>query len=198
MAERLNRIYVGFADIIYALIIGSSFDFLKQNFIPFALKFDIFSIFLAYAAIVQSWIGYHRVIDTHSYKTSFRFVIDLVVWFLFFILIFTANNFDYHIKIYPLVFFFLMLWRYGVIRDDFVREGWKKTLRALRTVVIYVITSSIAVIIQTLITFFLPAYALISQIVVLAIMYAEIFTYYQLRKRDRIGIVLKDKPNNIQ
>jgi len=194
MTERISRIYVGFGDIIYALIIGSSFDFLKENFIPFQLTFDTFTIFLAYATIVQSWIGYHRVIDTHSYKSSFRFVIDLIIWFLFFLLIFYANNFDYFIKIYPFIFLFLMIWRYGVIRDDFVRDGWVKTLKALRVVIIYVVTSAITVIVQAIISPNLNNELLFGlNAVTLEIMYLEVFLYYQLRKHDKISKVLKDK-----
>jgi len=194
VAQERTKIYVGFGDIIYALILGSSFDFLKDNFVPLQLTFNTFTIFLAYATVVQSWIGYHKVLETHSYKNSFIFVIDLIIWFLFFMLIFNANNFDYYIKFYPFVFLFLMIRRYGVIRADFVREGWLKTIKALMVLIIYVVTSSITVIAQTMIeTNLNKEDVLVLNSVTLGIMYLEIFLFYQLRKNDRISKVLKAK-----
>ncbi|MEM3160210.1 MAG: hypothetical protein QXJ74_05460 [Nitrososphaera sp.] len=190
-----HKIYVGFGDIIYALIIGSSFEVLKTSFLPLQISFATFTIFLAYATIVQSWIGYHRVIESHSYKNSFRFLVDLIVWFLFFILVFSVNNFADYIKIYPAILFFLMLWRYGVIREDFIREGWIKTLKAMLVVIIHVASSVAIVLSYELITPIIdPGMTLIFNSVILAMMYIEIFLYYQLRRFDKIGKYLKDKP----
>lgn len=124
---------------------------------------------------------------SYLYKNSLRFIIDLIVWFLLFSLIFSIDNFSYYIAIYPLIFFLLMLWRYGIIREDFAREGWRKTLKALRIVIIHTATSSVIVILRELITphlMRLDVYTL--NVIVLAFMYVEVFVYYQRRKYDRI------------
>ena len=193
--EQLSKIYIGFGDVIYALIVGSSFEFLRESLIPFQLTFETFTIFLAYATIVQSWIGYHKTITGHSYKNSFRFVLDLIIWFLMFSLLYTTGDFNEYVKIFPFIFLFLMLWRYGVIREDYVRDGIRKTLQVQKTVLAYVITSSVAVMAHHYILSNELISADIINPIVLGIMYCEIFLYYQLRKKDRISTVLTHKPN---
>lgn len=196
MLEQLSKIYIGFGDVIYALIVASSFEFLREHLIPFQLTFETFTIFLAYATIVQSWIGYHKTIEMHSYKTSFRFVLDLIIWFLMFSLLYTADDFNEYIKIFPFIFLFLMLWRYGVIRDDYLREGRLQTLHALGIVLIYVITSSVTVIVHYILLTNNLVPSNILNFVVLGIMYCEVFLYYQLRKKDRISNILTKKPKD--
>ncbi len=191
-----SQTYVGFAHIIYALIIGLSYETLKTAFIPFQISFHLFTVFLAYAVVVQSWIGYNQAVHSHSYKGSLKFIIDLVILFLMFLLLsFSVGEFANYITIFPIIFFFLMIWRYGTIRDNYKRQGWKKTVKALKLVLAYVITSSLVVIIYELIAQYLNLETRSAvNFVVLEMLYIEVFFYYRLRKFDRISTYLTAKP----
>jgi hypothetical protein len=97
-------------------------------------------LLVAYVVVVLSWIGYHKAVEDKPHKDWSRFVIDLILLFLYFQLIFTRNLEDF-IFTNLLIFGFYLVW---VIKRRFEYKPKKeeKTIEILK-----IIRSSVTVIV---------------------------------------------------
>jgi hypothetical protein len=89
----ITKIHLDLIDIVFGVIIGVSFTDFKQILVPIALKFETFTLLLAYVTVVGSWIGYHIAIDKKADTSVFRFITDLIILYLYFYLIYSIQNF---------------------------------------------------------------------------------------------------------
>lgn len=116
--KNTSKDHVAFIDIIFAMIIGMSFGFFKDYLVNFSLtliNMMVFGLFVAtYFFIISDWIFYHELMNKYPYTKDYsRFFIDLVVFFLMFLLTyfaFNARNTKY------LIFYIVnvALWHFGV------------------------------------------------------------------------------------
>lgn len=104
----VTQVYVGFIDVLFSVVVGISF----AQFVPITLEFKSFTAILAYATVVASWVGYHKAFGSGSdkYKGPYRFVIDIILLYLYYYLINSFNNFPLMLVILPIIFGFYLLW----------------------------------------------------------------------------------------
>lgn len=111
MAEspgKVTQVYIGFIDVLFGVVVGISF----AQFVPLTLEFKTFTAILAYATVVASWVGYHTAFRKGSddYSGPYRFVIDIILLYLYYYLINSSNNFPLMLAIFPFIFGFYVLW----------------------------------------------------------------------------------------
>ncbi|MDO9098695.1 MAG: hypothetical protein Q7U60_11325 [Candidatus Methanoperedens sp.] len=84
-----------FIDIIFAIIVGMGFTFFIDYLKIFSLtttNIIVFFLFLTtYFFIISDWIFYHELMDKYPYTKNYtRFFIDIIVFFLMFLLTYSA------------------------------------------------------------------------------------------------------------
>ncbi len=90
----LSKIFVDFIDIVFAIIVSMGFtffiDYLKNISLTSA-NIIVFSLFLStYFFIISDWIFYHELLCKYPYTEYTRFFIDILVFFLMFLLTYSA------------------------------------------------------------------------------------------------------------
>ena len=116
---KVTQVYVSFIDVLFGVVVGISF----VQFVPITLEFKTFTALLAYATVVASWVGYHKALSNGSdkYIGPSRFVIDIILLYLYYYLISSFNNFPLMLFIFPIIFVFYVLWELSRLI-----ELWKK------------------------------------------------------------------------
>jgi len=113
-SEERSRIYVDLIDIIFAIIIGVSFTDFKDILVPPVPEFKTVALLLAYVTVVASWVGYHSGIKGYVHRNVGRFGIDLILVYLYFVLINTVGNYKEDLTellgVFPWIFGFYMFW----------------------------------------------------------------------------------------
>jgi|GEM_PF-5823137 len=109
-SQERSRVYVDLVDIVFAIIIGVSFTDFKEILVPPTPEFTTVTLLLAYVTVVASWVGYHRAVKDHVHKNVGRFAIDLILLYLYFVLINTVGNLTALLGIFPWIFGFYMIW----------------------------------------------------------------------------------------
>lgn len=101
---RISDHLVGLIDILFAVVVGSSFTklVLTEEIIKSPSFEDIITVpnvafFIAYYAVILSWIGYHSMIEDFPYKYKslsgiFRFMEDVLIVFVYIITIYSRKN----------------------------------------------------------------------------------------------------------
>jgi len=138
--KQISDIYLRLADVIFGVIIAASFFQFQDDLVPFVFSFNTMMLLVAYIIVVLSWIGYHKAVEDKPHKDWSRFVIDLVLLFLYFQLIFTRNLEDF-IWTNMLIFGLYLVW---VIKRRFEykpEEGKETTeiIKIIRSVVIFIV-----------------------------------------------------------
>jgi hypothetical protein len=131
MAEnpgKVTQVYIGFVDILFGVVVGISF----AQFVPITLEFKTFTAILAYSTVVASWVGFHKGFKSGSddYKGPYRFVIDIILLYLYYYLINSFNDFPLMLVILPIIFGFYVLWELrrlielGIRKESKYRMKW--------------------------------------------------------------------------
>jgi len=116
------RIYIDLVDILFGIIIGTSFT----QFFPISLNFQAFAVFLAYMTVIGSWVGYHRaIIKSKDKKSELRFIIDLVLLYFYAYLIFSVNDFPSMVTIFPIIFFLYFIWSFARSKETDEPFRWE-------------------------------------------------------------------------
>jgi len=128
--------YVAFIDVLFAVVIGQSFvllldkDYYKLWFAePFTYAFGIFTIFLVYALVISSWVGYHQSIKAYPIQSIWRFFIDVILLFLYYLAFASASNFGMVLFVLFTSFFAYSIWdgiRLYELRNELTNELWKR------------------------------------------------------------------------
>lgn len=132
----LSSIYVSFIDILFAVVLGQSFVLLnsEEGFKPWLVQprenaFGIATLLLVYGLVITSWIGYHQSTRKYPIKSPLRFVIDVLLLFLYYVGFVNANNFEIVSWIFFFTFLSYTLWdvfRIVEYRTEMTSELWKR------------------------------------------------------------------------
>jgi hypothetical protein len=118
----LTRIHLDLIDIVFGVIVGVSFTDFREILVPISIKFETFTLLLAYVTVIGSWIGYHRAINRKPDESVVRFIIDLIILYLYFYLIYSIRDFLTVIMVLPTIFGFYTIW--AIVRDiEFKKKG---------------------------------------------------------------------------
>jgi hypothetical protein len=104
----LSEHYVSFVDIMFAVMVAESFASFKEEL--FAPSFDLFVLLLSYFTILTSWVYYHRSVKALPEEKWWRFAVDVVILFVYFILISTHRNFALIVLFYPILWGLYLFW----------------------------------------------------------------------------------------
>jgi Na+/H+ antiporter NhaD/arsenite permease-like protein len=130
----LTRIHLDLIDIVFGVIVGVSFTDFRELLVPFSIKFETFTLFLAYVTVIGSWIGYHRAINKETDEkpddSVVRLIIDLVILYLYFYLIYSINNFLTVLMVLPTIFGCYLLW--AIARDYEFNKKFKEKGEKIR------------------------------------------------------------------
>ena len=140
----MSNIYVRFIDILFAVVIGQSFVLLSSEeryaswfTQPFDNAFKIATLLLVYGLVITSWVGYHQSTSVYPIRNPLRFVIDIVLLFLYYTGFVNANNFELVSWIFFFTFLlytawdFLRLWEYwdvSLVMEKVSKEKIRKQL----------------------------------------------------------------------
>jgi len=133
--KETSDIYVHFIDILFAVIIGQSFVLLNsQNGFrtwlaqPSENAFGIATLLLVYGLVITSWVGYHRSTRIYPIKNPLRFVIDVVLLFLYYMGFVEANNFQMIVWIFFYAFLSYTVWDIVRILEYFNKKERRSDL----------------------------------------------------------------------
>ena len=129
--KKISDRLVALIDIIFGVVVASSFLIIFENNSSSQLElYSYLLLFLAYAAIVLSWIGYHQMIEYNYYSDSFwgysRFILDILLVFLYAILIYSYKDVVNFFILLPIIF--IIYATGGFIRNkEYKKEvSWQK------------------------------------------------------------------------
>jgi len=134
-------LFVKFIDILFAVVTGQSFVFLASNMGVSAWLANISNnvvtfgdAILAYSLMVTSWIGYHASTTKLPMKNVGRFIIDIVLLFLYYLAFVNVTSFSYTSLIIFAVFLLYFIWSLVRLNEYFdVRSNYglvKRTTQA--------------------------------------------------------------------
>ena len=129
--KKISDRLVALIDIIFGVVVASSFLIIFENNSSSQLElYSYLLLFLAYAAIVLSWIGYHQMIEYNYYSDSIwgysRFILDILLVFLYAILLYSYKNVMNFFILLPIIFIVYAIG--GLIRNKEYKKdvSWQK------------------------------------------------------------------------
>lgn len=143
-----SQIYVLTIQILFGIIIGISFTDYHKELVPFEFNFETIVIFVAYATVLLSLIGYSITIKYRYHQNFLRFCLDIFLLYLYYQLVYSLqNSFDYFLSIFPIIFGIYVIWQcleYLEWRNiDYSKKEFKKIV--LGTVVFFGIFLAISI-----------------------------------------------------
>ncbi len=108
-----SEIYVSAIQILFGIIIAISFiDYHKTLVPPFNYNFETLLIFVTYATVLMSLIGFSIAVKYRFHKKVWRFGIDVFLLYLYFQLVYSLQfSFDYFLWIFPMIFGSYVVWQ---------------------------------------------------------------------------------------
>jgi len=111
--EDRSKIYVLAIQIIFGVIIGVSLINYSVELVPIAFSFEQAMVLIAFSTVMVSLIGYSITIKARPHRNFSRFVIDLILLYFYFQLIYSPlQSFEYFLLWFPLIFGLYVLWQY--------------------------------------------------------------------------------------
>lgn len=123
-------------DIVFAVVVGTSIAAIFANdslrawpSLQEIVTLSNMSLIVAYVAVVLSWVGYHHMIELNPYTLNrwgyIRFGIDVVIVFVYTILIYSRENFSIFLSAFPVIF---LLYAFGgIVRmKEYGKVSWPK------------------------------------------------------------------------
>jgi len=111
--EDRSKIYVLAIQIIFGVIIGVSLINYSVELVPIAFSFEQAMVLIAFSTVMVSLIGYSITIKARPHRNFLRFVIDLILLYFYFQLIYSPlQSFEYFLLWFPLIFGLYVLWQY--------------------------------------------------------------------------------------
>jgi len=107
-----SKTYVLTIQILFGIIIGISFIDYNKELVPFNYNFETILIFVAYATVLLSLIGYSIAIKYRYHRNFLRFGLDIFLLYLYYQLIYgLQNSFEYYLFIFPIIFGVYVIWQ---------------------------------------------------------------------------------------
>lgn len=121
--------------ILFGLVIGVGF-LVFQDQVGFFFSFRLVLFVTTYYIIIYDWIAYNNLLKEFPYAGHLgRFILDLTIFFIFFLLFISVSNFERYILILPFFFFMVPIWDQLALRQYKDRtEEEKKKLRIGRKI----------------------------------------------------------------
>jgi hypothetical protein len=85
-----SKVYVSLIDVIFGIVIALSFGSIPpvlQTAVQAPFSFSVWSLAVAYGMVATSWVSYHASVRKQPHKTWFRFVLDLLLVFDYFVIV---------------------------------------------------------------------------------------------------------------
>ncbi len=119
--RKIGKVYINLVDILYAIVLAQGFVYLSSNsgFFSWITSGDIISIWNtlnAYTLVVGSWIRYHASVENYP-EGSLRFVIDVILMFLYYLAFVKASSALITVAIFVIVFSLYSVWSALRIRE---------------------------------------------------------------------------------
>lgn len=116
-SNQMADLYVRFVDILFAVVLAQSFTIISSpNGLLLWLSdinqhlLNLGSVFLVYTVVVTSWIGYHTSVAKLPIKSVWRFIIDIILLFLYNFAFMNIASFRTIMIILAAIFFMYLLW----------------------------------------------------------------------------------------
>lgn len=107
-----SKIYVLTIQILFGIIIGISFTDYHNELVPFRLNFETVMIFVAFATVLLSLVGYSITIKYRHHKNFWRFTLDVFLLYIYYQLVYSPqNSFGYFLWIFPWIFGVYIVWQ---------------------------------------------------------------------------------------
>lgn len=144
-----------FIDILFAVVLGQSFVLLsseegfKSWFVdPWKNAFGIATLLLVYGLVITSWVGYHRSTRVYPIKNPLRFVIDVLLLFLYYMGFVNAGNFELVNWIFFFTFLSYTVWDVFRIfeylsQKNLIRELSKRLIITAVFAVVFFVTAQV-------------------------------------------------------
>jgi len=129
--ERKGRseTYVLAIEIIFGIIIAVGLLDYKAELVPITFDFETAMILVAFSTVMSSLVGYMYIIKKRYHRNLNRFVVDLILVYFYFQLIYSPlESFAYFVSVYPWIFGGYVVWQV------FAEKEWKKQLLLKRFV----------------------------------------------------------------
>jgi hypothetical protein len=118
--NRISNRLIDLIDIVFGVVVGINFAMLFNNPIENFPSLDQIitlphaSLLVAYVAIILSWMGYHQMMEHDSYTLKnrwgyLRFSIDVIIVFVYTVLMFSIKNTTLYLASFPVIFFLYAL-----------------------------------------------------------------------------------------
>lgn len=113
-----SRVYVFAIQILFAVIIGVSFTSYFKVLVPIQGSFEQAMILVAVTTVLASLVGYSITVGEKYHKKYYRFIIDLILLYLYFQLIFSPlQSFEYFLILFPIIFALYAVWEILEFRE---------------------------------------------------------------------------------
>ncbi len=90
-----QEVYVRFVDILFAVVLAQSFVVLNSIFRdPRTNAFRLGTVFVIYALVITSWYGYHHSVSHVPIRSAFRWLIDIMLLFVYYTGFVAASELD--------------------------------------------------------------------------------------------------------
>jgi len=108
-----SGIYVIAIQIIFGVVIGVSLINYNAELVPITFSFEQGMVLVAFSTVIASLVGYSISVKARPHRNFSRFVIDLILLYFYFQLIYSPlQNFEYFLLWFPLIFGLYVLWQY--------------------------------------------------------------------------------------
>jgi len=108
-----SKVYVSLIDVIFGIVIALSFVGIPpalQTAVRSPQSFSVWSLAVAYGMVATSWVSYHAAVRNQPHKTWFRFVLDLLLVFDYFVLVNYSSVPRVVFSAYAAMFFLYFFW----------------------------------------------------------------------------------------
>jgi hypothetical protein len=128
--KEINKFYLNATNVLFAVVVGLSFETTAKFSFPtelLPLSIKIFTLLLLYYVVFSSWLGHFRSQSHWPYSTGFwgkaRFVISLSILYIYYhaFYLFENNSNGFFYYIFP--FIFIVYFAYDVVKNiEFRKE----------------------------------------------------------------------------
>ena len=129
-----SDVYVHFVDILFAVVLGQSFVLLSAKLGNWLVNLgsyllQVLTMLLVYGLVITSWVGYHRSVKAYPIRNPLRFIVDIILLFLYYFAFVSVEDFGRVILLFLATFVAYVIW-------DFLRvtEYWSDS--GNRTVIV--------------------------------------------------------------
>jgi len=115
-------------DIIFGVIIGATMVTLAPQLVPINLnEFDTWTIYVAFLIILLSWVFYHKAVHEQGLELNRLIIIDLLLLFLYFYILFSYNNYPHYVFATSIMFGLYLIWT--IVRDHMKKEETQSLIK---------------------------------------------------------------------